>query len=63
LERSDRKEGPEAVYTLAGCSRLFLQSLNMRTFRVMGLVFLASASLAQQQQPLEITPEPEQQKQ
>jgi len=35
----------------------------MRTFRVMGLVFLASASLAQQQQPLEITPEPEQQKQ
>jgi len=37
---------------------MFLQSLTVRTSRVAGLVFLATATLAQQQQTVEITSEP-----
>lgn len=52
------------VATVSGVSRLavlsgnFLQFLAMRASRVAGLLFLATAALAQQQQPVEITSEP-----
>jgi quercetin dioxygenase-like cupin family protein len=53
---TETKEATETIVT-CGRLRLFLQSLTMRTSRVMGLVFLAAATLAQQQ-PVEITSEP-----
>lgn len=44
---------------LAGLSCIFLQFMAMRASRVAGLLFLATATLAQQQQPVvEITSEP-----
>jgi hypothetical protein len=37
---------------------MFLQSFFMRKSRALGLLFLATGTLAQQQQPVEITSEP-----
>jgi quercetin dioxygenase-like cupin family protein len=52
LERSDRDNSHLRV------PRVILTILCMRTSRVAGLVFLATATLAQQQQSVEITSEP-----
>jgi quercetin dioxygenase-like cupin family protein len=50
-------EATKTKDTLQGAYRYFY-NLYMRTARLVGLVFLASAALAQQQQPVEITSEP-----
>src|SRR5579864_5155316 len=51
---------PQQLRRLPTCGgiRLFLQSFNMRKSRVAGLLFLATAALAQHQQAVEITSEP-----